>query len=383
MDSGIKGSLWSGLSRISSASGEIRISSLWEAFLRVSDSSIINLCLHELTTIIGGYSAFHQLAYDLLMSPNRQRPLIKRVFIQSNGPGLQPRSVLSAQDQFDELLGILGVPLDLSSKEKLATLRSISAEKLIDATEQLELHEFRAVSDNNFVSKLLFDRIDDGTFAGLLKKHGIEILFSEVKDECSTYAEWRPPRSSKLSDLRLRLKTEYYPEEAVDAIVSHHRLVGGPVPPGDEARVLAFGEIYSGVQVHFTQRGFVKRLASNGACHLVRRVRTEWMTSTAKRWTPSSMGVTHGTDTPIWFWGNGEVLEEGEKGIMKAFVAEFFWTFLNGEDVQQTSWWKCLEDPSQIRTIAANGDVANQPDFYWEDGIRFWDAVRECAVYET
>lgn len=318
----------------------------------------------------------------MLMSPNRHRPLVQPVFIQSNGPDLQPRSLTSAQDQFNELLGILDIPLGLSSQQKLTTLRDISADKLIEATERLELHEFRAVSDDNFVSKLLFDQMDDGTFAGLLKKHGIEILLSEVKDECSTYAKWRPPRSEKLSDIRSRVIAEYYPETAVDAIVNHHQSSAYPTLPANKAQGLTFGEIYTSVHVHSTQRGFVEKLARNGAGHLVRRVRTEWMASTSKRWTPSNMGVTHGTDTPIWFWGNGEALEEGEKMTMKAFAAELFWTFRNGEDVQQTSRWKCLEDPNQIRTIAANGDIANEPDSFWADGIRFWDAVRECTVYK-
>lgn len=330
----------------------------------------------------GGYSAFHQLAYDLLMSPNRQQPLIRRVFIQSNGPGLQPRSVTSAQEQFDELLEALGISLNLSSVERLKKLRDIPADKLINATEQLELHEFRAISDDDFVSKLLFDRIDDGTLAGLLKKHNIEILLSEVKDESSTYAQWRPPRSSKLSDIRTRLKTEYYPEAAVDAIIRHQSSAAEQSPINSEGEQPAFGKIYSSVQVHLSQRGFAERLAANGAGHLVRRVRTEWMTSTAKRWTPSSMGVTHGTDTPIWFWGNGETLEDGEKGVMKAFVADFFWTYLNGHEVQQVSWWKRFQNPTQIRTLAANGDITNERDVYWEDAVRFWDAVRACALYE-
>lgn len=331
----------------------------------------------------GGYSVFHQLAYDLLVSPARNRPLIKRVFVQSNGPGLQPRSAQSALAQFDELIAALGISTELSSEEKLKILRATPAAELISATEKMKLHEFRAVSDDSFVSKLLFDRIDDGTLAGLLNKHNIEILLSEVKDECTTYAEWRPPKSVKLRDIRGRLRTEYYPEEAVDAIINQYKASvskgSGPCQPKSNLEV--FGEMYSGVQVHLSQRGFADKIAKNGAGHLVRRVRTEWLTSTARRWTAPSMGVTHGTDTPIWFWGNGEVLEEGEKGTVRAFVADFFWAYLNGENVQQMPWWKRF-DANQIRTLTANGEITNEEDVRWEDGKRFWDAVRESAVYD-
>lgn len=317
----------------------------------------------------GGYSAYHQLAHDLFLSNNTKRPIIKRLFVQSNGPGTQPRPIESAQQQFDELLEILDVPGHLSSKEKMSTLRALPAESLIDATEKMQLHEFRAVSDDKFVSKRLFNQIDDGTFAGLLRKHKIEILISEVRDECTTYAKWRPPKSDGSESIRTRLRADYNPEGVVDAIISH---CGGN-----------FGKMYSDVQVHLTIRGFVYKLAEHGAAHLVRRVRTEWMASTAKRWTPKSMGVTHGTDSPIWFWGNGEKLEDKEKAIMKDFVGETFWKFVSGKDVQGTAWWKDLDRPDLVRTLSENGLVANEHDNIWEDGVTLWEAIREASWDES
>lgn len=318
----------------------------------------------------GGYSAYHQLAYDLLMSNNSKRPIIKRLFVQSNGPGTQPRPVESAQNQFDELLEILNVPAHLSSEKKMAALRALPAESLIDATEKMQLHEFRAVSDDKFVSKLLFNQIDDGTFAGLLRKHNIEILVSEVKDECTTYAEWRPPKSDGLESIRTRLRADYHPEGVVDAILSH-------CSGGD------FGRMYADVQIHLSLRGFASKLAEHGAGHLIRRVRTEWMASTAKRWTPKSMGVTHGTDSPIWFWGNGEKLQDKEKSIIRKFVAETFCKFVGGEDVQSTAWWKGLDRPNLVRILNQDGLVANEHDRLWENGRIFWEAVREASWSES
>lgn len=313
----------------------------------------------------GGYSAYHQLAYDLLLSDNSKRPYIKRLFVQSNGPGTQPRSIGSAQEQFDELLDLLDIPARLSSEEKMATLRTIPSDRIIEASEKIKSHEFRAVSDDKFVSKLLFDRIDSGMFAGLLRKHNIEILVSEVKDEHTTYAQWRPPESDDVESLRTRLAADYHPEGVVDAIITHC---------GKD-----FGKLYADVQVHLSLRGFTDKLAEHGAGHLIRRVRTEWMASTAKRWTKKCMGVTHCTDSPIWFWGNGEKLEDKEKKVMRTFVADTFWRFLLGEDVQSTAWWKALDRPDLVRTLKADGRIVNEPDQYWEDGKRLWEAVREAS----
>lgn len=130
-------------------------------------------------------------------------------------------------------------------------------------------------------------------------------------------------RFRPVDNIRTRLRADY-PEAIVDAIVDHYSETVDS-KPGRTAGGLDFGKIYSGVQVHLTLQGFADKLATHGAGHLVRRVRTEWLSSTAKRWTPKSMGVTHGTDSPIWFWGNGEKLQDKEKSIIREFVADVFW----------------------------------------------------------
>lgn len=321
----------------------------------------------------GGYSAYHQLGYDLLMSKTK-RPYIKRLFIQSNGPGVQPRSVESAQEQFDELLALLEIPASHSATQKMQALRETSPEKLIAASEKMQLHEFRAVSDDAFVSRLLFESIDSGELAGLMRKHGVEVLISEVRDEATTYAKWRPPtKTHDIQSLRRRLEADY-PRGVVDAIMRHWEQNGS----GE----LNFGKIYASVQVHLTSRGFASKLAKHGAGHLVRRVRTEWLASTAKRWTHKAMGVTHGTDTPIWLWGNGEKLDERDKATIQCFVGPVFWDFVNGRDVQSTAWWKSLDRPDFVRTLKEDGSCVNERDGLWDESVRFWDAVREAAWAE-
>lgn len=121
----------------------------------------------------------------------------------------------------------------------MTQLRNLSADRLIEATSHLALHEFRGVSEDDFVSGFLFDDIDDGTFASLLRKHGIEELFSEVKDECTTYAECRSQKTCE--KIRKRLLAGYYPDAAVDAIM------------GQSVETPGFGAIYACVQAHCTQ----------------------------------------------------------------------------------------------------------------------------------
>lgn len=51
--------------------------------------------------------------------------------------------------------------------------------------------------------------------------------------------------------------------------------------------------------------------------NLVRSKRIEWMTDNARKRATKSKGATHGTDTPIWFRGNGESLNAEEKQVTR------------------------------------------------------------------
>lgn len=58
---------------------------------------------------------------------------------------------------------------------------------------------------------------------------------------------------------------------------------------------------------------------------------------------------------------------------------------MSGEDVQSTAggWWKKLEGkPEYVRTLKEDGLVVNERSPLWEDGQRFWEAVRDAAWVE-
>lgn len=122
-----------------------------------------------------------------------------------------------------------------------------------------------------------------------------DILLSDVREGYTTYAKWRPPKSGDLESTRTRLRADHHPDGVVDVINRHSQMSHDPggAAGGD------LGEMYSGVQVRLSLRGFTNKLATHGARRLVRRVRAEWMASTAKGRTPKCMGVTHGTESPI------------------------------------------------------------------------------------
>jgi carboxylesterase type B len=105
----------------------------------------------------GSYATFHQLAYDV--GSNSTRQIIRRVIQWSNGCGVQPKRVPEAQQQFDDLVSVLGMPRSLSAARKLEILRSKSAQELVAATTNMKQKFIRPVSDGRFLSDDLFPSI--------------------------------------------------------------------------------------------------------------------------------------------------------------------------------------------------------------------------------
>ncbi|KAJ9619866.1 hypothetical protein H2203_008139 [Taxawa tesnikishii (nom. ined.)] len=108
----------------------------------------------------GAHSTFQQLAHDLYLPDSKS--IIKRAIMFSNGSGVQPKSLSEHQTQFDELLNALRIPLHLSGPEKLAALRKLPSDELVDIQSKLKYSEFRALSDGAFVSGSLIHDINTG-----------------------------------------------------------------------------------------------------------------------------------------------------------------------------------------------------------------------------
>lgn len=322
----------------------------------------------------GAYSVFYQLAYDLGLPDHRA--LVKQACIFSNSPATQPRSAAAAQAQFDEVLDALHIPRSLPPPDKLARLRALPAKTLLAAATAVPTHQFRPWSDDDFVSARLFAAFDDGSFARRLAARRVRILTGECRDERHLYASWFPPTANSPAALRARLLADYH-RPAVDALM---RLYYGPsgdaLPAGcADWDVDAFGRVYADMQVHNMQRGLIDSLVRGGAGHLVYRYRIEFRLRCADHSIPPEWGVTHATDQYMWFWGNGDVLEDAEKPVIhRAFIGPWK-RFVHGEPDVQWGTRNHLE----VRRLRSDGEVDIWQDELWDEAMRVWRGLREVG----
>jgi carboxylesterase type B len=318
----------------------------------------------------GAHSAFHQLAHELYYVPETAA-IIKRVICWSNSPGVQPKDVFEQQRQFDELLTTLGISLQLPSAQKLEKLRAIPAVELVDVQERLNISEFRATSDNSFVSKQLIANINSGDFAKRIKARNIRFMNGECKEEHNLYRSWRTPADT-YEAVRRRLIADF-PELVADKLMMHYCGKSKTLPPSMNDWPDLFGHIYANMQVHHLERGF-----HNTAHHSelvygkdVFRYRIDWRAQCVDSAFPPEWGVTHATDLAIWFWGLGwgHGLTEDEKEILAPWNQAFA-DFVKGGIPQ----WKA-HDVKQMQRLRADGQTDVCTDIGWNDGLQVWDLV--------
>ena len=326
---------------------------------------------------IGGYSAgshsvFHQLSYDLGL-PDK-KAVVKRALMLSNGPGMQPKSLDEAQNQFDELISVLDMDTSLSSIEKLSRLRSLAPQTLVEATCRMKFHQFRSVTatEGSFVRHNLLEELSNGVYAERLKRRNVKLIIGECSDEHFVYGTWRPPHPGYHNMLD-RLEADY-PREACKVLMSHY-FPDGKLPPKFESWQAAFGHIYADVQIHALRRGMVHALAKHGAGNLIHRYRIEWRAQCVDEQLPKHFGASHGSDMAIWFWGNGSVLTEEEKQVALETFHKPLSKFLKGEDM---NWG--TESVMQLRTLKSDGSVAVEEDVRLEEGLRLWNALKKVGA---
>lgn len=323
----------------------------------------------------GSHSAFKQLAYDLYQPADKA--VIRRAIMWSNGPGMQPKSLIAAQDQFDELLSVLNIPLSLAGADKVARLRALPAGQLLAAVPRMQRHQFRAVVDDDFVRKDLYKDIDSGVFAERMRARGVALMTGECANEHRLYGTWYPPADDSLAAVRERLCAEY-PPSAVDALIERY-YPAGALPRGCRDWRDAFGRIYADMQVHHLERGFVEKLHQGGAGDLVYRYRVEWRPRCCDRFLPPAWGVTHTADKPIWWWGNGMELTSLEKGIAWKALTGPFVRFVEGELEEVRRQWG-TSGPKQVRRLDPEGGVSTWEDTMWEEGTECWNQLRAVGA---
>ncbi|KAK6440775.1 hypothetical protein LTR95_002999 [Oleoguttula sp. CCFEE 5521] len=318
----------------------------------------------------GAHSTFQQLAHELYFVPD-EKAIIKRAIMWSNSPGVQPRSLDQHQTQFDELCAVLGIANKLSATEKLTKLRAVPATELVAAQHHLTRSEFRAYSDDSFISSTIISHINSGDFAKRMKRRKIKLMNGECRDEHNSYRSWRTP-SDSYDAVKTRLTADY-PCVVVEKLMKHYCKGTHDLPKGYKDWPDLFGHIYADCQVHNLERGFHNALFKGGvvAGEDVLRYRFDKRMKCVDAIIPPDWGVTHATDLDsIWFWGAcGDGLTAGEKDMLKDWNEQFA-AFVKGDDVQ---WGP--SDPKQMRRLRADGKTDVWEDDRWEQGLEVWDLL--------
>ncbi|OJJ41076.1 hypothetical protein ASPWEDRAFT_102513 [Aspergillus wentii DTO 134E9] len=320
----------------------------------------------------GAYSVFHQLAYDLRLP--KDISLVKQAIIWSNGPAVQSKSPSETQLQFNQFLSALNIPFSLPASEKIARLRALPAKALLSAASSIDIHQFRPTTDSAFIPASLFQSLDNGDFARRVAERNVRIMLGECRDEHSLYGIWYPPSSNSLPALRQRLLADY-PRRVVDTLINHYYPAGQLPADCKNWDSDAFGRIYADMQVHKMQRGLVHALVTGGAAHCLYRYRIEYRLKCADHAVPPEWGVTHVTDQYMWFWGNGDVLEAGEKDLVKQAFLESLARFVRGD--AEINWG--TGSYREVRTLKPDGSVEISNDALWDDALRVWKALREVG----
>lgn len=302
----------------------------------------------------------------------------------SNSPAVQPKSPSETQPQFNQLLTAVEIPLELSANEKLGRLRSIPPKRLLDAVQTIDVHQFRPTTDTGFIVPTLFESLDNGEFARKMLARNIRLVLGECRDEQHLYSVWYPPKSNTLDALRTRLIADY-PEKIVDAVIPLH-YPDGQLPAGDKDWASdAWGKIYANMQVYHMQRGLLHALTSNtagiDASRLLHRYRIEFRAKCMDGALPLEWGVTHSSDYPLWFWGNGKGLTSDEKRVVKEAFTDPLSRFVQGPAADGPDGFGWGTSGYQgIRVLKADGTVTIEGDPRWEEGVRVWKRVREVDV---
>lgn len=302
----------------------------------------------------------------------------------SNSPAVQPKSPAETQTQFNQLLAALGIPLTLSGNEKLARLRALPPRTLLNAAETIEIHQFRPTTDTSFILPTLFESLDNGDFARKMLARNIRLLLGECRDEQHLYAIWFPPKSNTLSAVRTRLTADY-PEHIVNAVIPLH-YPDGKLPSGcKDWTTDAWGKVYADMQVYHMQRGLIHALTSNSgkvdASRLIYRYCIEYRAKCVDKSYPIEWGVTHSSDYPLWFWGNGDVLTPAEKKSTYEALIGPLGRFVQGAEAAGSDGFGWGTSGLQgVRTLKPDGTVKIQSDAMWEEGVKVWKALRRADV---
>ncbi|KAM3074974.1 hypothetical protein ACMFMG_007563 [Clarireedia jacksonii] len=320
----------------------------------------------------GAYSSFHQLAHDI--GPNTNRQIIRRVIMWSNGCGVEPKSVSEAQQQFDDLVAVLGISKALNGAEKIERLRQKSSEELVAALQSMKQKFVRPVLDGDFISKDLFPSLYDGTFGSRMNELGIHIMIGDLTQEFHLYKGAYPPYSYE--SLVDRLSWDY-PRSIALKVCQNLMPALELLPRSANDWTDEFGKLYADLQIHSTMRGFIEEISQHLPLDHIHRYRIDWRTQSVDKRLPKDLGATHGTDTSIWFFGDGDSLTDREKHIIQEWLKPMA-AFIIGQDVD---WGTRSLD--EVRHLASDGTIDIKSDEVFEEKLRIWRNMKRAKRTRT
>lgn len=316
----------------------------------------------------GSFSTFHQLAHDI--GPNAKRQIIRRVIQWSNGCGVEPKRISEAQEQFDDLLSVLGIPRSLDGKQKVEVLRTKSSDELIVAVGKMKQKFIRPVLDGAFISEDLFTRIYDGSFGKRMKELGIQTIIGDLTQEFQLYKHVFPP--SSYEGLIDRLSWDY-PRSIAKAVCAKYKPDPASPNPPKEYWIETFGRLYADMQIHSTMRGFLVAISPYVPLQDIHRYRIDWRTESVDKRLPKAVGATHATDMSIWLFGNGDYLTDKEKILLREWLKPMA-AFLNGNDI---AWGtRSFKD---VKFFSSEGNIEVREDEIFEKSLEAWDLSRKIT----
>lgn len=313
----------------------------------------------------GAYSTLHQLAHDIGCL-NLGKQIIRRVLMMSNGCGVQPKQLIEAQPQFDELVRKLKLGTESVTSEKciIEELRQVPVMTLIRTVGKMDSKFICPILDDQFIDVRLFQDIYSGKFGMRMKELGIEIMIGDLTQEYHLYKTAFPPKSYKQLVSRLNWN---YPEKIVNAICAPYK--GNQTRTSDEWADI-FGKLYADMQIHSTMRGFVQSIAQTLPQSCIHRYRIDWRTESVDKRLPRKLGATHTTDLSIWFFGNGDTLTAPEKRLIKEWLVPIA-EFVKGK---KTEWY--TNDLNQVRYLTKEGTIKIKDDEVWVEKLPLWELTQ-------
>lgn len=177
----------------------------------------------------GAHSTHSQLMHEFHLSSHdpSYKPIIRRVFLQSNSAIWPSKPVEETTGQFQELCSLLTIPDHLSDGDKIARLREVDDITLARTLSKMEMHIFRATRDTKegaFVKPDWTKAMMDGRFAEWCQQQGVTFLIGECEDEEWIYRYINTPKDR---ESLIRQVNNYYTLPLVEKMLP---LYGVSVP---------------------------------------------------------------------------------------------------------------------------------------------------------